>query len=286
MLTTTRQTSGFRDAPVRSVFALARSRALGRLVQEVRFADNVCLLADSGHPNRSYAWTGERSWTVAAALSSLIQPGSVFLDVGSFCGQHAMRAASLVGSTGRVVAVEPDPRCLVWLRRNLIASGADKAVEVREVAVIPGTGTTSVTLHLNPGISMSSVLPTAGHAVHEAAAVGFDDLLRELRPDVVKVDVEGLDAALLSQSEELARADAPPLVVELNDGVEHAAAALGYRTINLTSLLELPDRSLQNASHDVLAYKPDRFDLDRFTGEYRRHLRRLRCLPSVRYVRR
>jgi len=45
--------------------------------------------------------------------------GDVVLDVGAYVGMFTLRAAKLIGSTGRVIAVEPESRNLSYLRKNV-----------------------------------------------------------------------------------------------------------------------------------------------------------------------
>lgn len=285
MLATTRRTFAFRDRPLHSTAALLRSKIHFNRLQEVRLADDVPLIADRGHPNRCYAWTGELSWTVAAAIAALLRPGDNFLDIGSFCGQHAMRAARLVGPDGTVVAVEPDPRSLAWLRRNLDAAKLSQTVDVRPVAAVPDRHPGRVQLRLAP-ISMSSVTseepPTEG--VQQVDSINFDQLLSQVQPDLVKIDVEGLDAALVASSTWLRAADAPALIVEMNDGVASAVVEAGYGFVELQDLVASKDRGLYNISSDILAYKPDSLDVRSFSFEFTAQLDRLRKAPSVRYL--
>src|SRR6185369_2301405 len=44
------------------------------------------------------------------AIGRAIQPGWTCLDVGAWCGYYSVLMADLVGSTGRVMAYEPNPK--------------------------------------------------------------------------------------------------------------------------------------------------------------------------------
>ena len=205
LLETTRASFGYRDHRLRSLTALTRSTLFRGRDQAVFLPDGVVLIADNSHPNRCYAWTGERSWGVAAALSALLGRNTRFLDIGAFSGQHAMRASRIVGDGGLVVAVEADPRCLTWLRRNLETAGTDNVVVV-DRAVVPDDAE-EVEFNLADQISMSGV--NAPGRTITVPAIPFDHLLDEYSPDVVKIDVEGLDAELIRASERLTGARAP-----------------------------------------------------------------------------
>lgn len=66
-------------------------------------------------------FTGERAaWgeELASRLRSVLQPGATAVDVGANVGYAALVMAERVGPSGRVVAIEPDPRNAHALRLN------------------------------------------------------------------------------------------------------------------------------------------------------------------------
>lgn len=286
LLRATRKTFGFIDHPARSFWALIRSQVLSRgSLQRVHLAGGVVLTAPVGHPNRCYAWTGEFSWGVAAAISTCLKPGNVFLDIGAFTGQHTIRAAILVGAQGRVIAVEPDQRCVHWMRANLSATNLSNRVVLVEAAAVPaGQSDGMTTLHLSPMESMSSLLAVPDAPRVLVPSVSIEELITTHRPDLIKIDVEGFDADLLQGSPALRSPDAPLLIVEANAGVDEQALALGYRTLDLVEAASVRDQRLLNLSPDILAYKPGSLDIGDFRERYRSNLRRLRRLPRVEYL--
>src|ERR1700709_849599 len=50
--------------------------------------------------------------------AELVKPGSVVWDIGANVGLFSFSAASVAGSTGRVLAVEPDPWLCTLLNRT------------------------------------------------------------------------------------------------------------------------------------------------------------------------
>ena len=54
-----------------------------------------------------------------AFIRRRLRPGDVLLDIGSNIGVYTLVAASLVGATGRVLAVEADPTCYGRLSQNV-----------------------------------------------------------------------------------------------------------------------------------------------------------------------
>ena len=56
------------------------------------------------------ARTGSYEPEVSSTLRQVLRPGGTFVDIGANIGWFSLLAASLVGPTGRVIAIEPNPR--------------------------------------------------------------------------------------------------------------------------------------------------------------------------------
>ena len=93
----------------------------------------------------SYEGTYERE--ILRLLPELLGDGDAMVDVGANVGILGARAARLVGESGRVVAVEPSPRCLEDLRR--VVDGMSN-VTIVEAALGPERGTVRLTGWDNP----------------------------------------------------------------------------------------------------------------------------------------
>ena len=96
----------------------------------------------------SYEGTYERE--VLRLLPDLVEPGDVVVDVGANVGIHTARLAHLVGPAGRVVAVEPSPRCLDDLHRVVDHLDDPHNVSVVQAALGATEGTVTLTGWDNP----------------------------------------------------------------------------------------------------------------------------------------
>lgn len=67
-------------------------------------------------------------------LGQLVPPGGTFIDIGANFGFYSLIAQRLVGSTGKVIAIEPNPVMTKRLKVNLALNGID-TVKLLEVAV-------------------------------------------------------------------------------------------------------------------------------------------------------
>jgi hypothetical protein len=56
---------------------------------------------------------------VLGILTTLLMEGSVFVDVGAHVGYYSLQAAKIVGPSGSVISVEPNPPIADRLRHNI-----------------------------------------------------------------------------------------------------------------------------------------------------------------------
>jgi FkbM family methyltransferase len=174
-------------------------------------------------------------------LSRLAKPGWVAMDVGANVGCYTLLLASLVGSEGTVVAVEPITRNLEILRKNLAMNDFASRVTVVPQAVAERPGT--LTLHLNEqDASENSTDYTQnifGPLAHsEQVSVTTLDALaqsEQLRSvDFIKLDIEGGELRALQGASEVLRKFRPAILLEINP--PHLEAA-GYTLRELLSFL-------------------------------------------------
>lgn len=148
-----------------------------------------------------------------AALTAILGPGDVFIDIGAWVGPTSLLAAA---EGAAVLAYEPDPDALRGLRRNLELNPA-LAVDVRPVALYDRDGhavMAASTGHL--GDSTTSLV--AGMAGSDSTHVETVDVRHLVQSDefkstrLVKIDVEGAEFVLIRR---LAPhlGDAPPTML-------------------------------------------------------------------------
>jgi FkbM family methyltransferase len=125
-------------------------------------------------------------------LCSLAKPGDTFVDVGANIGLYTLHLSRAVGSTGRVLAFEPDPDNLALLRENIRLNNCDN------VTVFPfALGNTSshqklYTCKDNKGYQGWADFNSSGTAVEVEVKAGAD-VLGDLTPELMKIDVEGAE---------------------------------------------------------------------------------------------
>jgi FkbM family methyltransferase len=153
---------------------------------------------------------------VSAIIETFCAPGMTVLDVGANVGFHALAMARLVGSSGRVLAFEPNSEncrlILATLRANAITN-----VELLPVALGDGRGWSYFTGHV--GSNGGIIRPSDGHYVEGAGSVvplwPLDELGLET-VDLIKLDVEGAEGLVLRGGERTLCRSRPVIVTELS----------------------------------------------------------------------
>lgn len=128
-------------------------------------------------------------------LRFLLKPGSSFVDVGANVGYYTVLASQLVGPTGSVVAIEPQPEALSVLQLNAHRQAAQ--VHVSRAAASDSQG--KVKFYVRESGDTSSLLPGVGTRVVFVDADTLDSICEaQLRIDLIKIDVEGTEFQVLN----------------------------------------------------------------------------------------
>lgn len=173
-------------------------------------------------------------------LRSLLRPGMTAVDVGGNIGYVALLMAEQVGPSGRVVAVEPDPRNAQVLRMNAERTRGAR-IEVVEAAAWSQPGTLDLGLHAtNTGDHRVGSLD-GGRATVEVQAVRLDDVLPK-RVDLILMDTQASEHVALRGSRQLLKRSRPLLFVEFwpqglrEAGADPVAVLDGYRAMGLQAI--------------------------------------------------
>jgi FkbM family methyltransferase len=178
---------------------------------------------------------------VQEALRRHVRPGAVVYDVGANIGFFSLLAARLAGPAGRVEAFEPIARSATAVAVNARLNGLSGAIGVRAVAVGEAAGMAE--LLVNREHSWSHLADRGEHPQARARVgvpvVGLDAMIERgeiAPPDVVKIDVEGSEGAVLRGLARTLAARPVVVIVELHETNAEVAGllgALGYELDNL-----------------------------------------------------
>ena len=133
---------------------------------------------------------------VLRAFRKLVQPGNSLLDIGANIGWFSVIGSRLVGSTGHVWAVEPEPCNVGILRRNLRRNGCSN-VEVLPIAAGATAARASLFLSSdNQGDHRLSTVPSESASILVPVRP-LDEVIGNRRIDIVKLDTQGSEVAAL-----------------------------------------------------------------------------------------
>jgi len=147
-----------------------------------------------------------------------IETGSTVIDVGAHVGESALLFSHLVGSSGRVIAFEPDPVACASLRKNLELNGiTNVSVEEQVVSDVVGEA------HLATdrfGSGLASIVPGPSHPRREVSvpSTTLDEYCEAhgLSPDWIKVDAEGAEPLIIDGMQRLIESAHPSVILEFH----------------------------------------------------------------------
>jgi FkbM family methyltransferase len=202
-------------------------------------------------------------------LKRLISPGMKCIDVGAHIGFYTCLMTSLVGESGKVYAFEPMPSHYDLLLRNIRENRFERTVKTYNVACSDVSGSIKVSKISN----MFVVGYNGGSPQVSVEAVRLDDVINDTI-DLIKLDVEGHEPAVIRGMTSILSRDQPVIISEINEywlrSWSHLSAAdyvglltsLGYDVFDVRN----PDHPLREdtlkldilETLDVVAFPPGR----------------------------
>jgi FkbM family methyltransferase len=161
-----------------------------------------------------------------AFVQNFIKPDYCVWDIGANLGILTFSAASIVGSKGQIIAVEPDPKLSSLLRRSASVQPETSAVvEILEAAVSSSSGSETFRIAAR-GRASNALGKVTGSSqmggVRKEISVNcitLDDLLLRFRaPDLIKLDIEGAELSALKGGEKILNSVRPYIYCEMGKG--------------------------------------------------------------------
>lgn len=172
-------------------------------------------------PNRVYRrYVGRHEDTSLAywkKIASATLPDAAILDIGAYFGEFSLAAREASGNA-RIFAFEPNPDNVRVLRRAL----HDRNISVEPFAVSDCNGTVSFACDAAQGSILDRTPLVASNAtsavpIQEVPCVSLDVWTAErcVKPILIKIDVEGGEAAVLRGAKRLLEDSSPTILCEV-----------------------------------------------------------------------
>jgi FkbM family methyltransferase len=196
---------------------------------------------------RSLELYGEWSEGEIALFQHLLRAGDIVVEVGANIGTHTIFFARTVGAAGRVLAFEPQRIVFQTLCGNLALNSLTN-VHCYAVALGESAGFAQIPVldHRQPlnfgGVSLSSA------AIGEQIQVATLDSFALPQCRLLKIDVEGMELAVLKGAVETIRRCQPILYLE-NDRQECSRDLIHY---------------IQSLGYDLFWHRPTLFNANNF----------------------
>lgn len=160
---------------------------------------------------------------VSEALRKYTDPNKDALDIGANVGFFTVLLTSLLSEDRRVLAVEPTPGALGYLRRNIEANNCAGRVILYEGVAADRSGESTLNVIENRE-EYSSLLKLTTPAVESGKlneiripAETIDQLVREhdLAPGLIKIDTEGAELQVLQGAKQTILNHRPVILCEV-----------------------------------------------------------------------
>jgi FkbM family methyltransferase len=158
----------------------------------------------------------------------LVGPGSVVCDVGANIGNHTVYFSRVMGA-GKVLAFEPQSHCHETLCANIALNHMEKVTVVHNCLVGARRGKGRMAQFNTRNLGGTAF---EASATGDVAMLALDDVLTPeevVNLDLIKIDVEGMQMAVLNGATGILQACHPALWVEIlrrDNAFEETAAFL------------------------------------------------------------
>jgi FkbM family methyltransferase len=171
--------------------------------------------------SKSLRLYGEWADDELSFLQALLEPGMSVFDVGAFIGTHTLAFASFCGSQGTVTSFEPRREIFDVLAANVVLNGCTNVTVNNLGLAEKAFELTLGALNLDDasnfgGLALEGVGPTPTVASYQTSVVTLDSLKPE-RLDLIKLDVEGMEAQVLAGAAATIERCRPMVFCECND---------------------------------------------------------------------
>jgi len=161
----------------------------------VPISDNLHMYLDLQNPKDWIRVKGGDEESVQRIFRKMLQEGDVVIDAGANTGNYTMPAAKIVGSSGKVIAIEPVESTVEILKKNIALNNFENVI-VYECAL--GEHEDKLTLYSNETNMMGylqNMKPKKVETTHSQLVEikTLDNIIKNINLEIkiLKIDIEG-----------------------------------------------------------------------------------------------
>jgi len=146
----------------------------------------------------------EREPQATKVFMEIIKQRNIVLDIGASIGYYTLIAARIVGEQGKVYAIEPSPKNIEILRKNVEANSFEKIVEIHQKAISNQSGKIKLFIsdkaNLHTTFKSKLVRQKQVNFITslEVPSITVDEFLNDKTPpDLIKMDIEGAEVEVI-----------------------------------------------------------------------------------------
>lgn len=208
---------------------------------------------------RDILMTGIWEPHITGITMAALKEGDVFFDIGAHVGYYTLLASTLVGTSGKVIALEPNPPTADRLRANIQLNKFTN-ISVYQAAAADNEGSLpffQAGNEHNAWSSLSKVNALGGREI-VVKSLRLDSIANSeslTRVDLMKLDVEGAEMQVLRGARQILTTFRPRIITELKPG---ALGRLGAGMDEVVAYLHANGYTLgRKIDHENYFWLPD-----------------------------
>ena len=202
---------------IRSVVWIFLSKARSEIKCRIHHFNFHLNALDAGISRELYIY-GVHEPLTTHILMDIVKPGMTVVDVGANLGYYTLLEARLVGPQGKVIAIEPYPRSVRFLRRNIVENEFSYIVSVVEAAV--GDCEAYVDFAVSEKANWNRILDMSTSETDistiKVKMIRLDDVVGNCPIDFIRMDIEGAEVKAIRGAFETITSSVPILCIELH----------------------------------------------------------------------
>lgn len=167
---------------------------------------------------KQLAMDGIREKSATEIMKNFIQPGDVLLEAGANIGYYVLLEASLLKNKGKIYAIEPEPKNIELLKKNVSLNKLDTLVEVHHMAFSDKSGV--LPLYLSKEANLHSFIkPKQKNYQTVMVKMSTIDEFMKKRSDInfIRMDIEGYECKVIDGMKKFLKKKGPlKLFIELH----------------------------------------------------------------------